>query len=224
MRREKWLAGVALILVGIGASSPARSEMRWGFGAFGGYSTYSMSDINNLIGSINTALAVAGAPVRLDEINGGMSFGGGLRAIPSESWRLSLDYERLMGSSEIELGGDSFEINTPANVVSATAAYLFPASGKARFGLGAGPALYLADGSIESVDSSGTESSSFSGTGVGLHLLGVGEIAFSPKVHLELGAGYRVAKASLSVDDVETDADLDWSGFMSRVGLAFYLR
>src|SRR5262245_25059300 len=216
------LAVVTLALVGLGASTPARSEMRWGVGAFGGYNTYSMSDINNFVGAVNTALAVAGAPVRMDEINSGVSFGGGVRAIPSENWHLSVDYERLAGKSSIEFGGASFEINTPANVISATASYLFPSTGKARFGLGAGPGLYLADGSIKAEDDTSSESSSFSGTGVGLHLLGVGDIAFSPQFHLELAAGYRVAKATLSVDDVETNNDLDWSGFTSRVGLAFY--
>jgi hypothetical protein len=64
------------------------------------------------------------------------------------------------------------------------------------------------------------------GTGVGFHILGTGEMTVSPGFGIFGSAGYRMAKVS----DTEFDgqgtspkSETDFSGFTARAGLAFYM-
>jgi hypothetical protein len=51
--------------------------------------------------------------------------------------------------------------------------------------------------------------------------MGHGEWTVSPGFAITAGAGYRFA--DVEVDDVTPEVTVDYSGFMGRVGLAFYL-
>jgi hypothetical protein len=57
---------------------------------------------------------------------------------------------------------------------------------------------------------------------VGFHLLGQSDITLSRTLKLELGAGYRSAKVDWEMEGADMGGDVDWSGFASRIGLAFY--
>jgi hypothetical protein len=203
--------------------SPARSEARWGFAGFGGYSSYAMGDVNDVVDALNVALLEGGSPLRMDPIDGGPTYGLGVRLHTSDNVRFALDYERLTGSSSVEDFSGSITFNVPADAITASVSYFIPSEGKARFGFGAGLGLYMSAGSMEvGVAGQGSESLDWEGSGVGFHLLGQSDITLSPALKLELGAGYRSAKVGWEMEGADTGEELDWGGFASRIGLAFY--
>jgi hypothetical protein len=182
-----------------------------------------MQDVNDAIDILNSLLVAGGSPLQMDKIKSGPSFGAGVRMLPSHDVRLSFDYERLTGSSKIQDASGSIELSVPANSFSAGVTYLFPSQSRTRFGFGGGLGLYVSDGSEKDVAAgSSSQEFSWSGSGLGFNVLGQAETALSKEIRLELGAGYRYAKADLKIEGSTTNAQLDWSGFSSRIGLAFY--
>lgn len=220
------LAVIAIALL-IVAPTTLHAETQFGIAAFAGYNSYSMDDANELIDEINDALA--GSGYSMDEISSGFAFGGGVRIRPSSQMMIALDYERLNASSDLSIFDFGFELSVPANAFTGTAFYYFPSTSRARFGVGAGLGYYTSSGSL-SADSSGVGvEADVEGSGIGFHGLAAVDVAISPVVHLEGAGGYRFAETS----DVEVadetaynaegdEATLDWSGFMSRIGLTFY--
>lgn len=202
----------------------------WGVGGFGGYNTYAMSDLNDeVVDPINVLLT--GTGYSMDEVKGGVGFGGGLRYRTPGNLLVGVDFERLNGSTDLTVPGGSFEITTPANAVSTTILYMFPSASKARFGLGGGVGVYWSSGDLKLFDSSTMteETESMEGTGFGLHGVGAMDLTLSESAHLEANVGYRYAKTSdLTIAGTKQltssgdDATLDWSGILTRVGVTFY--
>lgn len=227
-RATSWAAGV-LLAGAVILPRPALSAARAGIAFFAGYNSYSMSDVNDeLVYEIN--VSIAGTGYAMDEITGGWGFGGGLRIQPVDQFMIALDYERLTAHTDVSIFATSFDIDTPANSFLGTVTYYFPASSKARVGIGAGLGLYTSAGSV-GADSAGIGFQlDLDGSGIGFHGAASLDVGISPNVHFEALAGYRYAKTS----DVEVggskaytadgdEAQLDWSGLMSRVGLTFYI-
>jgi hypothetical protein len=220
----------ALLVLPVWASA---ASMRWGVSAFGGYQTYSMSDINDAIAQVNTDAQTAGATGTLDDIKHGIGFGGGLRGM-NDKWIASLEYVRLNASSSADFTGSggtvTGEIKVPANGATLGATYLFPSKGKMRYGLGAGIGYYSANGSDKAITSGGAAiSNDITGHAFGFHGMGVVDTPLSNVMHFEVGAGYRYAKTSNvkegGVEALNADgskAQIDWSGLMTRFGLTFY--
>jgi hypothetical protein len=215
----------ALIMFG---PAPSAAETRFGLALFAGYNSYAMDDVNDFIqNDLNAGLA--GTGVSMDEITSGLGFGGGLRVRPSDKLLIALDYEKLSASSEISFFGAELEMDTPADVISGTLFYYFPSTSRARFGVGVGAGYYNSGGAIEA-DSAGVGFEiDVEGSGIGFHGLAALDYGISSAVHVEGAAGYRLAET----DEIEVggvtafnsdgeEATLDWSGFMSRVGLTFY--
>ena len=203
--------------------SLARGEPLWGFAAYGGYSSYAMGDVNDVVEALNDALREGGSPLQIDEINGGPTYGFGVRLYTSDHARFALDYERLPASTGIEDFPGPITFNTPADALTATMSYFPSSRSKARFGFGAGLGLYMSDGSSEfEVAGEGSQTNEWQGSGVGIHVLGQGDITISPALKLEVGAGYRHAKVGWGIGGADTGGDLDWSGFFSRIGLTLY--
>jgi len=232
--RSSVLAVAALVLALIMIPAWASAEgMRYGVAAFGGYQTYSMSDMNDAIAQFNADAQSAGATGSFDDIKHGIGFGGGLHAM-NQSWIAALEYVRLNASSSADFTSSgttvSGEIKVPANGVTADATYLFPTSGKAHFGVGAGLGYYSADGTDKAITSGGsTFSNDITGHAFGFHGMGVVDSRLSNVIHLELQAGYRYAKTSnVKENGVEvlnadgSKAQIDWSGLMTRFGLTFF--
>jgi hypothetical protein len=221
------LLALAISFLLLPVPEPAGAETQFGVSVFGGYNSYAMDDANELVDQVNDALA--GTGYSMDEISSGFAYGGGVRIRPSTSLMIALDYERLNASSELSIFDFDFELEVPADAFTGTLIYLFPSTSRARFGIGAGLGYYSSSGSL-SADSSGVGiETDVEGSGIGFHGLGALDLAVSPVVHLEGMAGYRFAQTS----DIEVagdtaynsegeEATLDWSGFMSRVGLTFY--
>ena len=221
---------LAILSVSPFLSGTALASGQWGVSGFAGYQTYSMSDLNDeLITPIN--LALSGTGFSMDKITTGIGFGGGIRYRTSGNLTIGVDYERLDGSSKLEVPGGSFEISTPADVVSATVVYFFPSESKVRFGVGGGLGAYTSAGKAKVYDSSTLqeETEKLEGKGLGAHGVGTMDLTLSSVAHLDANIGYRYAKTRDLVIAGEKaltasgdDAVLDWSGLLTRVGFTFY--
>ena len=210
------------------AAIPTAAEpVQFGIGLFGGYNFYSMDDVNEDIDNTNALLGTS-----IDKLKSGVGFGGGLRVRTSPSLLLSLDYERLTGSTTGSgtVGAVSYDANLdlPADAIVAGVSYFFPSASKLRFGLAGGLGYYMADGTLDLTANDGVDSVTLtgdaSGNGVGFHGAGSLDLSLSSALHLEAVLGYRIAKTGdLEVDGSTTpNYSAEWSGLMSRVGLSFY--
>ena len=217
-----------IVLAALVVSVPAfAGTAQFGIGVFGGYNTYSMNDVNNDISSTNDTYGSS-----IDEMNGGVGFGGGLRIRTSPALSFGLDYERLNSSTSASgtNGATTFDADfeLPANAFVASATYLFPSASKAHFGVTGGVGYYKANGSVDLTvdDGSGpvTLTGDATGNGIGFHGGGALDFSLSPVAHFEAMAGYRVAKTgNLEVNGTEIqDYAAEYSGFMSRAGFSFF--
>ncbi len=184
------LAAALLVVTG----AHAEAAVRVGLSGFTGYHGYAMSDVNDVIASINDALSSPGDEVNLDELKGDVSFGAGVKFDLDPTWRVYAEYEHLsdnsgggnlIGSAKIDVSSETF-------LVGAT--YFLPSKGKARVGFGGGVGYYDFGGNLEASGSYGgvpfSGSQSASGTTIGFH----------------------------------GRADLDWSGIMTRVGFTWFVK
>jgi len=229
----RFRAGFVALLVAVlgalaAAPSPAQAKVRAGVALFGGFNNFTMTDVNEtLITPLNNYIGLTG--YSLKEIKSGWGVGTGLRVRPSERVLIALDYERLFARSDLTIFMLGFAVDAPANAMTLTTTYLFPSSGKGRFGIGVGLGYYKSAGSVE-VDTSGVSATSdLVGSGVGFHGLVSFDSEISPNVHFEGNAGLRYAKTTdLKIEDETvlnadgSKATMDWSGFMTRAGLTFY--
>jgi hypothetical protein len=216
-----------IVLAALVAAVPAfAGTAQFGIGVFGGYNTYSMNDVNDGITQTNDTYGSS-----IDQMSGGVGFGGGLRIKTSPLLTFGLDYERLNSSISTSgtNGGTTYDADfkLPANAFVASATYLFPSASKAHFGVTGGVGYYKADGSVDYTVDNGTPvtlSGDATGSGIGFHGGGALNYALSPVAHFEAMAGYRVAKTgNLEVNGTEVqDYAAEWSGFMSRVGFSFF--
>lgn len=216
--------GVAAVGLTLGLGT-ANATGQWGVAGFAGYNSYAMDDINGEIGLANDDLALSGYSERLDEISSGLGFGGGIRYRTASGIIIGVDYEKLTASSDITISGVGVEMDAGGNAFTGTVNYLFPSSGRARFGLAAGVGYYTSSGSV-SVFDTGTSTSidvDIEGNGFGFHGGGSLDVALGQVARLEALAGYRFAEATdIEVGGVGSSESIDWSGFMSRVGIALY--
>lgn len=220
------LAAVILLIGALMAPAPCGAAgnggPRVGLFVHGGYGTYAMSDVNDAIESVNAELA--GTGLMMDEVNGGLDFGGGLRLIVNESISLSAGFERLFGSSEVSMAGASVKIKVPANAITATAEYYLPMSGPIGVGFGGGVGYYISAAGSESSYLGASVSEDWTGSGFGLHGLVLGRIAATPAIQVDGALGYRLAVAKdVEVGGISSQDDLEWSGLMTRLGITVYL-
>jgi len=184
----------------------AVSAATFGGEVFGAYNTYSMEDVNDDIDALNAAGG------DFDKFGSGMTGGLGLRMWASPQFMLAAHWEPLF----LETDDSGVTLNADANSYQLTGGYFFPSTSNAKYGIGAGLGYYTLAGSIESP----IGSTDADGSGVGFHVLGMGEWTVSPGFGITAGAGYRFA--DIEIDDSGGEK-MDYSGFMGRVGLAFYL-
>ena len=138
---------------------------------------------------------------------------------PNSTWMVAATWEPLFASSK----DDTFdaELGLNGNSFQGTIGYFFPTTGTAKYGIGAGVGYYMLNGELTAP---GVPDQTIEGNTVGFHFLGMGEWTISPGFAFTGSAGYRVANISeTEVDGVETDGETDYSGFMVRAGLAFYM-
>jgi len=203
------LAALALVTV---AAVPAHA-VTFGGEVYGAYNSYAMDDWNDLINEANQAGA------SIDEINGGIAGGIGLRLWANPNVMFAVAWEPLFASTE----GSGAELNLDGNAFVGTVAYMVPVGERAKYGVGAGGGFYSLSGDVKDT---GDPTVDLTGSVFGFHFLGLAEWNVSPGFGVTAGAGYRVAK----IDDTEADGqsanpkfETDYSGFTGRVGVVFYL-
>jgi hypothetical protein len=220
MTRKNWLLSLLLAAVVAVPAVPAHA-MTWGGDVFGAFSTHTMGDWNDAIDASNS-----GSGTDFDNVNNSFGGGIGLRLLPNPSWMFEGTWEPLFPETE-DNNANGDKVKLTANSFQLTGTYFFPTQAKGKFGLGAGLGLYKLNGKAESV---GFPDVDLGGNGFGFHVLGTGEWEVSPGFGFFGAAGYRMAK----IDDTEIDGqdaaargtskvETDFSGFMARAGLAFYV-
>jgi hypothetical protein len=185
------------------------SAARIGGQVFGAFNTHGMNDVNEAVDGLN---ALNGT--NFDQIENGLTGGLAVMVWPTGNFMLSAAWEPLWLNTKDSASGS--ELKADANSFQATAGYFFPTLAPAKFGLAGGVGMYQLGGEF----SDGiTPASSIEGSGVGFHLMGLTEMTVSPGFAVTGGAGWRWA--DIEIDD--DTATIDYSGFMARLGLAFYL-
>jgi len=209
MRHCIALAALAIFAV---AAAPAHA-VTFGGEVYGAYNTYAMDDWNDLIKEANQSGA------SIDEINGGIAGGIGLKVWANPNVMFAVAWEPLFASTE----GNGATLNLDGNAFVGTVAYMVPVGEVAKYGVGAGGGYYSLSGEIKD---SGSPSIDLKGNVFGFHVLGLAEWTVSPGFGVTAGAGYRAAKIDeTEADGVVTDPvfETDYSGFTGRVGVVFYL-
>jgi hypothetical protein len=186
------------------------SAATFGAEVFGAYNSYAMDDANEAIEAANAGGA------DFSELSGGITGGVALKMWANPNWMFSAAWEPLFVSTTDEATDD--ELSADGNSFQFTAGYFFPTSSpKAKYGLAAGLGHY----SLNAESTVGGVTSETTGSGIGFHFMGLSEWTLSPGFAINGGAGYRVA--DVEVDDATNDETADYSGFMGRLGLSFYM-
>jgi hypothetical protein len=205
------LSVVALAMVPTFAAAAAGP---FGAEVFGSFNTFAMGDVNDAIDAENTAFGT-----NFDDVSSGISGGLGLRMWANQNWMLSARWEPLFVETESDAVGATGKQNLDANSFQFTGTYFFPSKNPtAKYGIGAGVGMYSIGGEV--TDDAGN-TADVEGSGPGFHFMGVGEWTMSPGFAFTGSAGYRVA--SVEIDNTSPTVNADYSGFMARAGLAFYL-
>jgi len=205
----------SVLAVALALTSSAASAATWGGEVFGAFNTHAMENVNDQIDLANQG----GADI--NNVENGWGGGLGLRMWATPNWMFSAGWEPLWLNAEDEVSGDKTSLN--ANAFTVTGSYFFPTAGNAKYGIGAGIGYYSMNGDAEST---GSPTVDVTGSTVGFHFMGLAEWTVSPGFAITGGAGYRIANvADTQFDDqsASPEFETDYSGFMARAGLAFYM-
>lgn len=197
------------LLVGSSLAPAVVSAATVGAEVFGAFNRYAMNDVNDFIEEENTTNGA-----NFDEVTGGLTGGLALRLWAAPNWMISAAWEPLF--LETESTATTGTLNADANSFQITGAYFFPTVSSARYGIGAGLGHYSIGGSL----SQGTLSEDVEGSGIGFHFMGLAEWSIGSSAAITGGAGYRAA--DVEIDDAG-GTTANYSGFVGRVGLAFYM-
>jgi hypothetical protein len=204
---------VLAVLFALAIAVPSMaSAATFGGEVFGAFNSYAMGDVNDALDASNQ-----GSGTNFDEISGSFTGGLNLKMWANPNWMLSAGWEPLFGKSQDDASDVTLDVK--GNSFQFTTGYFWPSTSKAKYGMAAGLGYYSLNG--ESDDPANPPAVEIKGSGVGFHFMGMGEWEMSPGFAVNAGAGYRVA--DVSIDDSTTDSTVDYSGFMGRVGLSFYM-
>ena len=218
---------VLAITLFVMASLAHVAQARPYFEAHTGWSSYSMGDVNAEIRLINSTIA----PLHMNEIGGGILYGAGFGADLSGGASIGIAYDRLTGSTDVGDATGSLKYDVPGNVFRATGHYAFKGQGSARAHVGASLGIVSEDGTISlSATGSGSVHGDIKGSGALFELFGGGDFKLGPQVSAMADVGYRQAKAGgievngSPIYNAQGDKySVDFSGFMLRAGLKFFL-
>jgi|KBSSwiStaDraftv2_1062776.scaffolds.fasta_scaffold12867_6 hypothetical protein len=221
MRRLSSLLLAATLAV-LAVASNAFAGPRFGISGFTGFQSYQMGQINSAIHSIEEALSTTGDRAEIDNLTGNWSYGFGVRADLTPSWRAYVEYERLGDKTGFGNNLGAFHFEPAANVIIIGGSYFFPTTNKNRFGFGAGVGLYTFEGTSKATLSWYTSTVSgdvdLGGSTTGFHARGEYELTLSDMWSFDAALGYRWAQGNMQVNGQDSGTDLDWSGLMTRAG------
>jgi hypothetical protein len=191
--------------------------------AGGGWSTHSMSDVNDELQILNALIA----PLSIDEISGGATYELGVSIPLSSALELGLAYERFSPSSDVGDATGSISYDFAANTYRAFLLYGFPSTSKFKVGIGGALGIVSSAGQVEIRETGGDfASGSVSGSDLLLEGFVHGDYWVSPRVAVFGDAGFRYAKVGeieVRNTPIYTDTgdrySVDYSGLSLRVGL-----
>ena len=208
---------VALSLFALAVAPSFALAGTFGAEAFGSFSTYSMTDVNDAIDVANQAGS------SFDNVSSGLSGGLGVRMWANQNWMISGGWEPLRASTESSATSEKFNVNSQSFSVGGT--YFMPSATNARYGLGASLGYYTIGGEVE--DPTGTAKIEGSGAGFSFH--GTGEWTINKQFAFTGTAGYRLANIEMKDEAganlqnaAGENATADYSGFTGRVGVVMY--
>ncbi|HEY2955616.1 MAG TPA: outer membrane beta-barrel protein [Candidatus Eisenbacteria bacterium] len=212
---------VALSLIALAVAPSLAAAGTFGAEVYGGFNTYSMSDVNDITSDLNTT-----SGTNFDKVSSGLSVGLGLRTWANQSWLISASWEPLFANTESS--STSQKVNLDANTFSVSGTYFMPSTTNAKYGFGAGVGYYSISGETEDPTATPT-TSKIEGSGAGFHLAGVGEWTVNKNWAFTGSAGYRIASIEMKDENgnkVQTptgdNATADYSGFIGRAGVVMY--
>ena len=200
---------VSMVVVAVGLARPGSAAV-FGIELAGGYNTYAMEAFNDTLQSFNQSLGSSFPDI--DDGVGGPFIA--LRVWPNDGMLLRFAIDLLDATSE----SPPVEFDVGPLAFTATATYFFSPGKPLRFGLGGGLGWYDIVGWIEQP---GGEID-LTGGALGFH--GQAELMwrFTRRMSATGVVGYRYAKIDdLKADDFSTNTEVDFSGLLFRVGLAF---
>ena len=215
-----WLAVLSLPLAGI---ATAAEPVTW-FDFHGGWSTYSMSDVNADIGSINAQLA--GSGLHMNEVSGGGALGVALGLGLHRGFSLGAAYDRLSGSSEVGDATGSIRYDLPANAFRLFAEYAFNGQRASGAHVGASAGVVSEAGSVSLLGSGFGAINDIQGSGPLFEAFVGGDWLANRYVGLTGSAGLRAAK----IEEIKINGTtvylapgrkeaVDYSGAFVRAGL-----
>ena len=212
MPRSATLAFAAAALL---APRPALPQATIGVRAFGGYNTYAMGDLNDIMRGLFVPPGSYGDP------KDGYSLGVGAELSWRPSLSFTLSYERLVPGRMSEVNGQKMQL--PANALLLEAEYRRRVRPRLRLGVGGGAGYYQLG---EETESPGT-SRNYEGDGFGGQAFGLGEWELTPAASIGLDVGYRWAAVEVSEVNRQPPTfgiEMDYSGLNTRLVLRYLPR
>ncbi len=197
----------------LGIANNGQAALRLELHGETGYNTYAFPDLNETIDR------KADAGWEIDNLDGGLSFGGGMRVFLSDHLVYGLYYRNLAVSSEGtpatagNLVADKKDLS--AHNLESLFLYNIYQSTMFRLNAGIGLDIYLntIENTTEYLDSTKTSSNNVNGYGARPTI--EAQFILSSRFNLTLDAGYRYATSS--------DDYFNWSGMSFNVGLSYCL-
>lgn len=225
LRRMLLPLALLLTLPTLALAGPLRPWISGGLGA----STYHMSDVNDDIGDVNSALS--GSGLRMKQIDGSLGFGiaGGVDL--GNGLAFGIGYDRLPANSDVGDWSGSIEYDFPGSFVRAFGRYAFQSASKANGFIEGSLGRISAGGDVSmTVSGEGSVSGDVEGSGIGFEGAAGVELWSSPQFAFTGSLGFRHAVAKdVKVDGLAVynnsggDYTIDYSGVFARVGVRLVL-
>ncbi|MBI5170539.1 MAG: hypothetical protein HZA61_13710 [Candidatus Eisenbacteria bacterium] len=225
LRRMLLPLALLLTLPTLAFAGPLRPWIAGGLGA----STYHMTDVNDDIGDVNSALS--GSGLRMKQIDGGLGFGiaGGVDL--GNGLAFGIGYDRFPANSDVGDWSGSIEYDFPGSFIRGFTRYSFQGSNKANAFVEGSVGRVSTSGEVTvSVTGSGSVSGDVEGSGFGFEECAGFELWASPQFAFTGSAGFR----QLAAKDVTLDGTnirdnaggeytIDYGGMFMRLGLKVVL-
>ncbi len=223
--RTIFLASMAAVLL-VPASTFSASLKPW-VGLNGSWGTYSMSDINDKVRDINSA--IAGSGLSMKEIDNGFGLGGIAGVDLSTGATFGLGYDHLFARTELGDATGTLTFDFPANAFRAIGEYKFRSASRFSPRLGVAGGLVSEAGSIDlSVTGGPSEKEDITGSGPLFEAYAGGELWAAPQFAVTGSLGYRYAKVKevkasgeTIVNSDRSKSSVDYGGVLARLGLKF---
>jgi hypothetical protein len=193
----------------------------------GGWASYSMSDINDLIADNNKAANATTGP-QLDKIDNALGFGAAVGYESDKGSSVVVGYDRLSAVSEASSAAGSVKLSIPANAFRLTGEFAFPRASNLKPLLGGSLGYLMEAGTFSAT---GQPDERVTGPGALGELFGGARYQLSRRGFSVGGSvGYRYAK----IDEIRSDGSagenadgsnlsIDFSGVFVRLDLRMAL-